>query len=198
IAEPVVILAAKGKSPFIFASPHSGDVYPSSLVKRSRLDAVTLRKSEDAFVDELFSCVPELGAPLLIARFPRVFIDANRAVNELDPGMFDGPLGLPVGARTARVAAGLGVVPRVVRDGLEIYGTRIPSAEAVFRVDHFYRPYHAALSRLIAEARAEFGTAILIDCHSMPPPSRGSDIVLGDCYGEAASPELTLFVHRTL
>ncbi len=198
IAEPVVIAPARHKTPFIFASPHSGNVYPSSFVKRSRLDAVALRKSEDAFVDELFATVPELGVPLIAARFPRVFVDANRAPSELDPAMFEGPLGLPIGARTPRVAAGLGVVPRVVRDGLEIYGLRIPAAEAQFRLEHFYRPYHAALSRLIAEARAEFGVAILIDCHSMPPPSRASDIVLGDCYGEAASPDLTLFVQRTL
>jgi N-formylglutamate deformylase len=198
VAEPVVIAPASRKSPFIFASPHSGSVYPAGFVKKSRLDAVALRKSEDAFVDELFATVTELGAPLLTARFPRVFVDANRAPSELDPAMFDGPLGLPIGPRTPRVAAGLGVIPRVVRDGLEIYGMRIPAAEAHFRLEHFYRPYHAALSKLIGEARAECGVAIVIDCHSMPPPSRGSDIVLGDCYGEAASQELSLFVQRTL
>lgn len=197
-AEPVVIAPALRKSPFIFASPHSGNVYPSSFVKRSRLDAAALRKSEDAFVDELFASVPELGAPLITARFPRVYVDVNRAPGELDPAMFEGPLGLAIAARTPRVAAGLGVIPRVVRDGLEIYGVKIPAAEAHFRLEQFYHPYHSALSQLISEARAEFGLAIVIDCHSMPPPSRGSDIVLGDCYGEAASPDLTLFIQRTL
>jgi N-formylglutamate deformylase len=189
-AEPVTVRAhGAPKVPFIFASPHSGRVYPSSFAQSSRLDAISLRRSEDAFVDELFDSVTELGAPLVAARFPRAFVDANRAPGELDPLMFDAPVN-SVGPRSPRVAAGLGVIPRVVRDGLEIYGTRLPAKEAAFRLEHFYRPYHAALAGLVASARAEFGVAVVIDCHSMPPPAKAHDIVLGDCYGEAASAEL--------
>ena len=36
-------------------------------------------------------------------------------------GMFDGALAVPVDAPSPRVAAGLGVIPRIVRDGAEIY-----------------------------------------------------------------------------
>jgi N-formylglutamate deformylase len=185
-------------SPFVFASPHSGRQYPSSFAKATRLDSVTLRKSEDAFVDELFGVVTELGAPLVAARFPRAFVDVNRAPNELDPAMFDAPVDPRAGPRTARVAAGLGVIPRVVRDGIEIYGARLPAREANFRIERFYRPYHAALSELIAAARARFGAAIVIDCHSMPPTAKGHEIVLGDCYGEAASPALSAQVQKLL
>jgi len=141
--------------------------------------------------------VTELGAPLICARFPRAFVDANRAPGELDPAMFDAPLNA-VGPRSPRVAAGLGVIPRVVRDGLEIYGTRLPAGEAVFRLEHFYRPYHAALAALVEQTRAEFGVAVVIDCHSMPPPAKAHDIVLGDCYGEAAAPELIGQTQRIL
>src|SRR5262245_5085485 len=198
-AEPVTIRPAKGaKVPFIFASPHSGRFYPSSFAQSSRLDAISLRRSEDAFVDELFASVTELGAPLIAAKFPRAFVDPNRAPGELDPAMFDAPLQPNAGPRSPRVAAGLGVIPRVVRDGLEIYGTPLPAAEAAFRLEHFYRPYHAALAELVASARAEFGVAIVIDCHSMPPPAKGHEIVLGDCYGEAAAPELISYVHKNL
>jgi N-formylglutamate deformylase len=116
-------------------------------------------------------------------------VDANRAPGELDPAMFDAPL-VSVGPRSPRVAAGLGVIPRVVRDGLEIYRARLPAGEAAFRLEHFYRPYHAALADLVDRTRAKFGAAIVIDCHSMPPPAKAHDIVLGDCYGEAAAPEL--------
>ena len=72
--------------PFLFASPHSGRQYPASLLERSRLDAVTLRRSEDAFVDELFAGAVGLGAPLLAALFPRAFLDVNRGMAELDVG----------------------------------------------------------------------------------------------------------------
>jgi N-formylglutamate deformylase len=197
-SEPVTVRGpGEPKVPFIFASPHSGRVYPSSFARSSRLDAISLRRSEDAFVDELFDSVTELGAPLVAARFPRAFVDANRAPGELDPLMFDAPVS-PVGPRSPRVAAGLGVIPRVVRDGLEIYGTRLPAKEAAFRLEHFYRPYHAVLAQLVASARAQFGVAIVIDCHSMPPPAKAHDIVLGDCYGEAAAPELIGETQRIL
>jgi N-formylglutamate amidohydrolase len=197
-AAPIEVLRPElCATPFIFASPHSGRVYPPGFAKVSRLDPVSLRKSEDAFVDELFDFVPGLGAPLIAARFPRAFVDANRAPGEIDPGMFDAPIDA-IGPRTPRVAAGLGVIPRIVRDGLEIYGARLPAREAKFRLEYFYRPYHAALAQLVAEARAAFGVAIVIDCHSMPPPARASDIVLGDCYGESASGELIAHTQRSL
>ncbi len=37
--------------PFVYNTGHSGAVYPASFVAASRLDAVALRRSEDAFVD---------------------------------------------------------------------------------------------------------------------------------------------------
>ena len=197
LAEPVRVSRPETPLvPFVFASPHSGNVYPASFVQASRLDPLALRKSEDAFVDELFGFAASLGAPLLAARFPRVFVDANRAPSEIDASMFEGSMPLPVGARTARVAAGLGVIPRVVRDGVEIYRARLKPFEAAFRLNHFYRPYHEELARLIVAAQAKFGVAVLIDCHSMPAPARGGDIVLGDCFGESASPELSGTIHR--
>ena len=198
-ASPVMVARPERQTaPFIFASPHSGRLYPASFARQSRLDPVMLRKSEDAFVEELFAAVPGLGAPLIAARFPRAFVDANRAPGEIDPAMFDAPLASPIAPRTPRVAAGLGVIPRIVRDGIEIYGARLPAQEAHFRLESFYRPYHAALAKLVAETRSLFGIAIVIDCHSMPPPSRGSDVVIGDCYGEAAAAELIVAAQRTL
>ena len=199
LSRPVAIARPERQTaPFIFASPHSGRLYPPSFARQTRLDAGMLRKSEDAFVDELFSAVPELGAPMIAARFPRAFVDANRAAGEIDPAMFDSPLGSAIAPRTPRVAAGLGVIPRIVRDGVEIYSGRLPAREAHFRLESFYHPYHSALSKLVAETRALFGIAVVIDCHSMPPPSRSSDIVVGDCYGEAAAAELIVTAQRTL
>lgn len=199
LAEPFSVRGPQEPAtPFLFASPHSGRAYPPSFLKASRLDAVTLRRSEDAFVDELFGAAPEAGATLIAAHFPRAYVDVNRAESEWDPAMFDGPVALPPTAKSARVAAGLGVIPRVVRDGLEIYRHRLSPREAQFRMDGFYRPYHARLAGLIADRRARLGTAVVIDCHSMPPPARGHDIVLGDCYGEAAAPQLSAYIHTAL
>ena len=177
--------------PFLFASPHSGRSYPASLLERSKLDSTMLRRSEDAFVDELFAGVVALGAPLLAAHFPRAFLDVNRGMTELDAAMFDGELGVPVDAPGPRVVAGLGVIPRIVRDGAEIYRGKLSSAEARARLSQLYQPYHRALADLMEETHTAFDVAVLIDCHSMPSALSVPDIVLGDRYGASAAPQLT-------
>jgi N-formylglutamate amidohydrolase len=183
--------------PMVFASPHSGRDYPPEFVAASQLDPVSLRRSEDSFVDELFACAPALGAPLLAALFPRAFCDPNREPYELDPAMFSGQLPEWANTRSPRVAAGLGTIARVVASGAEIYARRLPVAEVERRVGSFYRPYHERLCGLLEATRARFGWSLLIDCHSMPsvggpmdrdPGLSRVDVVLGDCFGGACDP----------
>ena len=188
-----LIRPAEQRVPFVFSSPHSGNRYPQSLVAMSRLSAMTLRRSEDAFVDELFKAAADCGAPMLMARFPRAYLDVNRSPAEIDAEMFDGALSMAVDPASSRVNAGLGVIPRVVRDGAEIYRHKLPACEAENRLAQFYRPYHAALSTLVKETMAKFGTAVVIDCHSMPSAAAVPDVVLGDRYGMSAAP---LFVRH--
>ncbi len=191
----------------VFASPHSGSVYPDAFVCASKLDRLTLRRSEDAFVDELFAAAPSAGAPLLKALFPRAFVDPNREAYELDPTMFGETLPEFVNTASPRVAAGLGTIARVVASGAEIYLGKLSFAEARTRIEHLYRPYHAAIARLLDETRARFGHALLVDCHSMPsvggpmdrdPGKRRVDFVLGDCHGASCAPRLVDHVERWL
>jgi len=178
-------------APLVFDSPHSGSRYPSAFLAASRLDPLALRRSEDAFVDELFLPCVALGAPLLRARFPRAYIDVNREPFELDPRMFDGPLPDYANTRSLRVAAGLGTIPRVVGDAQPIYRGRLPVAEALARVAGLHRPYHQRLAGLIERTRARFGVVVLVDCHSMPSTlaeASSLDVVLGDRFGASAAP----------
>src|SRR5712692_3433337 len=182
--------------PLVVASPHSGANYPDDLLASTRLDPLTLRRSEDSFVDEIFAAAPELGAPLLAARFPRAYLDVNREAWELDPAMFADALPSFVNARSPRVRMGLGTIARVVASGEEIYARKLRFAEARQRVDALYHPYHHALRRLVDETAAAFGGYLLLDCHSMPSAASAAsgqsaaDIVLGDCYGGACAPHL--------
>lgn len=191
----------------VFASPHSGGVYPETMIAATRLPLETLRASEDAFVDEIIAGAPVLGASVIRARFARSYIDLNREPWEMDPSMFDGDLPDYAQGRSARVAAGLGTIPRLAGEGRPIYGRKLTFAEARERVETTHRPYHDALDRQLAAARAVHGTAILIDWHSMPAAAaRGQrarnggpcDIVLGDRFGAACSPKLTALVEREL
>ena len=191
-----LVRPAELRLPFVFASPHSGRAYPQSFVAGSALSAAALRRSEDAYVDVLFEAVPDLGCPLLCAEFPRAYVDANRAGGELDATMFDGPLDVPVETPGPRVQAGLGVIPGVVRDGVEIYDHKLPAAEAAWRLKQFYRPYHTALAKLVEETWLRFGCAVVIDCHSMPSLPSVPEIVFGDCHGSSASIALMRHVER--
>jgi N-formylglutamate amidohydrolase len=176
----------------VFNSPHSGRSYPRAFVEASRLDAVTLRRSEDSFVDDLVAPVVALGAPLMKAHFPRAFLDVNREPYELDPRMFEGRLPSFANTRSMRVAGGLGTIARVVGDSQEIYARRLPVEDALLRIELLYKPYHRALQRLIQRAHRRFGMAVLVDCHSMPSchgrdDQPKSDFVIGDRYGTSAN-----------
>jgi len=195
--QPFTLLRpAAQKVPFVFSSPHSGRLYPQSFADSTCLGSVDLRRSEDAFVDWIFASALDLGAPLIAARFPRVLVDANRAPTELDPSMFDGALTIPVDPGSPRVNAGLGVIPRIVRHGLEIYDDKVSAEAAEERLEQFHRPYHAALGRLVRETHAAFGVALLIDCHSMPSGAAGPDVILGDRHGLSSAAYVTLAARR--
>jgi len=207
LARPVEIVEpAALASPLVLSSPHSGRVYPRSFLAASRLDPAMLRRSEDAFVDELFAGAHECGAPLVRAVFPRAFLDANREPFELDPRMFDGRLPPHANTRSLRVAAGLGTIARLVAESQEIYARRLPVETALRRIEAAYRPYHAALRRLTQRAHRTFGLSVVLDCHSMPSVVAGTggaekikaDFVLGDRYGTSCDPELTATVESEL
>ncbi|MEM6619809.1 MAG: N-formylglutamate amidohydrolase [Pseudomonadota bacterium] len=175
----------------VFSSPHSGRAYPARFLDLSELDPITLRSSEDAFVDQLFSSCLSHGAPLLAASAPRAYVDLNRGADELDPAIV---AGVKAAGLNPRVASGLGVIPRVVSEGRPIQKNKITRAEAEARLDRFYHPWHRQLRDLLDTARGAFGEVLLIDCHSMPHEAlahsagffgKMPEIVLGDRFGSS-------------
>ena len=191
-----VLHPEKQTSCVVFASPHSGRDYPWSFLRRTVLDEHTIRSSEDAFVDQLFDCAPKFGASFLKAGAPRAFVDLNRSADELDPALIEG---LRKSGHNPRVAAGLGVVPRVVANGRAIYRGKISQTEAQRRIDQYWTPYHEMLQKLLDAAHQRHGQAVLVDCHSMPHEAmdgvarsgiRRPDVVLGDRFGAAATAEV--------
>lgn len=185
-------------APVVFTSAHSGRAYSPDLMSGVRLCSLTLRRSEDCFVNELFAAAPEHGAPLLAANFPRAFCDANREAWELDPAMFTDPLPDWVNTTSSRVSAGLGTIAKVVASGEPIYAVKLPFSEAERRIYTYWRPYHDMLARLIGGIKDRFGYCLVIDCHSMPSgglgkrgPNRPPDFVLGDLHGSACASRVT-------
>jgi N-formylglutamate amidohydrolase len=102
------------------------------------------------------------------------------------------------------VVGGLGTIARIVADTEEIYRERLPIGAAFERIERLYRPFHSALADLLQTTRRRFGTAVLIDCHSMPSASMGQatggrpHFVLGDRFGAACDARLTRFIRDVL
>ena len=198
-----IVAPAPMTAPILFNSPHSGSVYPEDFIATSKLDPLTLRRSEDCYVDELFAGVVDLGAMMMRAHFPRAYIDVNREPYELDPDMFSEPLPPVANTRSLRVAGGLGTIPRVVSEAAEIYDAPLPLAEAQQRIEQLYKPYHSQLSALLGDIRRQFGAALLIDCHSMPSLARDRrpvrpDFVLGDRFSISCAPEIVDAAERII
>ena len=185
-----VNLPSASTSPVIHASPHSGRFYPPDLMRLAALDSESIRTSEDVLVDEIIRAAPAHGSAMIRATFARAYVDVNREPFELDPDMFMDELPPYARPRTARVAAGIGSIARVVGDGREIYRAKLLVGEALDRIERVHRPYHRALADLIAQAKERHGTAVLLDWHSMPAAAVGGygvsppvDVVLGDRFG---------------
>ncbi len=205
LSPPLTVLAPiRQLAPLVFDSPHSGRNYPAEFLSSVRLSRHAIRKSEDFRVDELFAGVVPLGCPLLLANFPRAFVDVNREPFELDPKMFADDLPEFCNTRSVRVAGGLGTIARIVSETEEIYARKLGFEEVRQRIERLYRPYHAELHRLLTATHMYFGHAILVDCHSMPSSRDANgrrsrpDIVIGDRFGTSCSSEITLAAREIL
>ena len=199
-----ILAPAIWHAPVVFNSPHSGHILPHTLINQSRLGPADLRQSEDRAVDQLFMGCLEAGAPMLRALASRAFVDLNREPYELDSRMFIEALPGYMNPGSPRVAAGFGTVPRQVGDGLDIYRGRIHLADALQRIETYYKPYHRALAELLQAAQNAEGLAMLVDCHSMPNSaarpdgarSKSADIVLGDKFGLACAAEISAWAEQ--
>jgi N-formylglutamate amidohydrolase len=200
-----VLHPESGSAPLVLSSPHSGEIYPPSLLSEIRVQLSQLRCLEDGWVDRLFGCATEIGAPLLRARFARAYVDPNREAFELDAALFEGPLPAYVNAGSVKARAGLGTIPSRV-GGKAIYRTRLDFGEAERRIRLAYWPYHEALQNLLAQVRHEFGVVLLLDCHSMPSfADNGAaadqntvDFALGDRFGRSCAPAIVERVEMML
>jgi N-formylglutamate deformylase len=186
-------------------SPHSGRCYPEDF--GAALAHAELRSGEDTHVERLWGHAPAAGATLIAARFPRTYIDANRALDDLDVGMLDAPWPDPI-APTRKAELGFGLVWRQVRAGAPIYERKLSVAEVQGRIERCWRPYHAALRQAVDGALQRFGACWHLDLHSMPhnayerlgirSPHPLADFVLGDLHGRSCAPAFTDMVKAVL
>lgn len=183
--------AVGGPGMLVFASPHSGTVYPDDMAAAADLDEASLRSAEDVGVDALIESGPSQGATLIAGLIGRAYVDLNRAADDLDPMLI---ADCPSGRAGPKTAAGYGVIPRLTGDGRPLYDRRLTMDEAASRIARVHAPYHQALDGLMRQTRERGGRAVLVDWHSMPGRAAGPggpDVVLGDRHGSSCDVALT-------
>ncbi len=169
----------------LLSVPHSGRDYPDWLVAMASGGRSSLVALEDPLVDRLVWRAVERGAAAVIARAPRAAIDCNRAEDDVDPAVIEGG---GRGRVSARARGGLGIVPGRTPSHGYLWRRSIGVEQLEQRLDQAHRPYHRAIEQQLDALLGRFGCALLIDCHSMPPPARGvPPIVFGDCHGGSAA-----------
>lgn len=173
--------------PVLLSVPHSGRDYPSWLIANAVGGRRALESLEDPLVDRLIWRAVAAGFGAVIARAPRAAIDCNRDAEEIDPAVIAGA-GEPVGVRAR---GGLGIVPSRGPFGGPLWRHKIPAAELERRVAEAHAPFHQAVAAGLDRLAALHGSAVLIDCHSMPGRRGQANIVIGDRHGNSAGSWLT-------
>ena len=197
-----LITHLSGSSALVLDSPHSGVIYPADF--QYTCETAILRRAEDTHVEKLYDFAPGLGAHWIEAKFPRSYLDANRNTTELDVSLLDRPWPDPVATDPvvlSKVRLGKGLIWRTTDDGLPIYQRSLSVEEVMHRIEHCWKPYHAAVAEAIDAAHAAHGYSLHVNCHSMPaiasshatdfPGEKHADFVVGDRDGSTASPALS-------
>ena len=143
----------RGTSPLIVSMPHAGTFVPHSVGRRFG-DVAALRADTDWHMPRLYDFLESMGATVVVATHSRYVVDVNRPPGgeNLYPGR-DTPRLCPVDTFDSRP---------LYRDGVE------PTVDEIAaRVNAIWAPYHRCLEREIARVRAEHGTALLWDAHSI-------------------------------
>ena len=182
--------------PVLLSVPHAGRDYPDAVFKNLRLPPEMLIRLEDRYADLLARKAIAAAVPAIIATRPRAWIDLNRDEQDIDVAMVDGMdgAGLPTPGRKQR--GGLGLIPRRLSGAGDIWKRPLTAADVRQRISGFHQLYHRRISQTLEAMRDEFGIAILLDLHSMPPVSAISDgppprFVIGDAFGRSASGQYT-------
>ena len=190
--------------PLVLDSPHSGERYPDDFDHAP--PRAEVRRAEDTHVARLYRSAPRHGATLIEAEFPRSYIDPNRSLADVDPELLADEWGAPL-SPSRKTAQGIGLVWRVARSGVPMYGRKLTSAEVRTRIERCYRPYHEALEAELDARHRDFGAVWHLNCHSMPavgdpnaddPGRARADFVLGDRDGTTCAPEFTHLVAAAL
>ncbi len=180
---PEVFNLTRGDSPLILSQPHPGTELMAGMESRMTVEALQLPDT-DWHIPQLYAGIAtDLSATVISARYSRFVADLNRdpAGNSLYPGQ-----------------SVTGLCPTDLFDDTPIYkaGQEPSDTEITERRKEYWQPYHDALEAEVERVHAQFGYALVYDCHSIrsvvPRFFDGTlpDLNLGTADNASADPSL--------
>lgn len=187
--------------PLVFDSPHSGMGLPDDF--QSDVPKQQIQTGWDAFIEDLWSGSVDHGAHLLHALFSRMYIDPNRAPNDIDPEVVEQQ---QMSFQPTKYSErGMGLIRRYALPEIPLYNRKLTERELQVRLHDYYLPYHNTLANLLDKLHQKFGAVWHIDCHSMKSVGNKMnidagaarpDIILGDNEGLCASGEFVSLIEH--
>jgi len=133
--------------------PHNGQEIPDDIADKMTDQAKTVPDT-DWYKDKLYDFALEMGAYILIPKYNRYVIDLNR-----DPKGID----LYPGANSTELC------PTTAFDSSALYlnGYTPSATEIDRRIEHYWQPYHDAISTTLGDIKQKFGQGVLLEAHSI-------------------------------
>ncbi|MEL3954910.1 N-formylglutamate deformylase [Stenotrophomonas bentonitica] len=152
-AHPDWLQIHRGDAPLIVSFPHTGTELPDALAAQF-ISPWLARRDADWWVHDLYAFAQQMGATTIRSAVSRSVIDLNR-----DPSGSS----LYPGQNTT------GLCPLTTFDNQPLYrdGHGPDEAEIARRRATWFMPYHDALAAEIARLRAQHGTVVVYDAHSI-------------------------------
>lgn len=196
----LTIYESNDDTPLVIDSPHSGRNFPSDF--STKVDALTLRRWEDCYVDELVGEAPSFGADLISMLIPRTYIDMNRHVLDVDPALVKGEMSMQIHPEQQTVELGRGLIKRIGPNGEEIHNKNLDEDDILQMIESYYIPYHLTLEEHLFKKKKN-GNVYHLNMHAMYSKNAATgepraDFVISDNHQKTCDPEFTNFVKKEL
>jgi N-formylglutamate amidohydrolase len=143
-------------TPLLGHIPHAASCIPVGLRYSFVLNDENLAKElvrmTDAYTDELFAGIGDVGGVMIINRLSRLVMDPERFADDSEEIMSQ---------------KGMGAVYTKTSDGADLRRFLTASDRAAI-IEKYYKPYHERLSSETAELIKAFGGCFIVDGHSFP------------------------------
>lgn len=162
------------KLPVVISIPHSG-LYITPKMKAKLINDLILPNT-DWYLSELYTTFfQEMGFTVFVNNINRYLVDVNRKIEE-----------------KKGISYKTNLIYNYTTQGKPMY-KEIPDGDEIKeRIEQYYLTYHNELKQAILEKQQYFEKVYLIDLHSFGL-DYGSDIILGNYFGQTCSPQLMMF-----